>query len=45
LLAPGKLADLTILSGNPMKIDPDRLAHISVTNSFKEGRRVAGGAA
>lgn len=44
-LAPGKLADLTILSDNPMTIDPDRLANISVTNSFKEGRPVAGGSA
>ena len=44
-LAPGKLADLTILSDNPMTIDPDRLANISVTNTFKEGRSVTGGSA
>lgn len=39
-LAPGKLADLTILSDNPMTIDPDLLANITVTNTFKEGRLV-----
>lgn len=39
-LAPGKLADLTILSDNPMTIDPDRLANITVTDTFKEGRVV-----
>jgi predicted amidohydrolase YtcJ len=44
-LAPGKLADLTILSDNPVTIDPDRLANISVTNTFKEGRSVTGASA
>lgn len=40
-LTPGKLADLTILSDNPMTISPDRLANITVTNTFKEGRLVS----
>lgn len=40
-LTPGKLADLTILSDNPMTISPDRLANITVTNTFKEGRIVS----
>lgn len=39
-LMPGKLADLTILSENPMTISPDRLADVTVTNTFKEGRLV-----
>ncbi|UNU45198.1 amidohydrolase [Sphingopyxis sp. YF1] len=39
-LLPGKLADLTVLSDNPLTIDPDRLANIAVTDTFKEGRRV-----
>lgn len=40
-LASGKLADLTVLAENPLTIDPDRLANIAVTDTFKEGRRVA----
>ncbi len=39
-LAPGKLADLTVLSDNPLTIDPDRLANIAVVETFKEGRLV-----
>ncbi|MDC7808939.1 amidohydrolase [Sphingomonas koreensis] len=39
-LAPGKLADLTVLAENPLTIDPDRLANIAVTDTFKEARRV-----
>ena len=41
-LARGKLADLTILSDNPMTIDPDRLAGITVPGTFKEGQQVFG---
>lgn len=44
-LVPGKLADLTILSDNPLTIDPARLADIAVTDTFKEGARVSGAAA
>lgn len=39
-LAPGKLADMTVLSDNPLTIDPDRLANIAVVETFKEGRLV-----
>lgn len=39
-LAPGKLADMTVLSDNPLTIDPDRLANITVVETFKEGRLV-----
>lgn len=39
-LAPGKLADLTVLSENPLTIDSGRLANIAVTDTFKEGVRV-----
>jgi len=42
-LARGKLADLTILSDNPLTIDPDRLANITVSGTFKEGQQVFGG--
>lgn len=41
-LARGKLADLAVLSDNPLTIDPSRLAGIVVTNTFKEGREVFG---
>jgi predicted amidohydrolase YtcJ len=39
-LTAGKLADLTVLAENPLTIDPDRLASIAVTDTFKEGQRV-----
>lgn len=39
-LAPGKLADMTMLSDNPLTIAPDRLANIAVAGTFKEGRLV-----
>jgi predicted amidohydrolase YtcJ len=39
-LAPGKLADMTVLSDNPLTIAPDRLANIAVVETFKEGRLV-----
>ena len=42
-LRPGKLADLTILSDDPLTIEPDRLAGIKVTDTFKEGMPVAVG--
>lgn len=41
-LTRGKLADLTILADNPMTIDPDRLASIAVSATFKEGQQVFG---
>ncbi|WP_447727197.1 amidohydrolase [Sphingomonas koreensis] len=41
-LTRGKLADLTILSDNPMTIDPDKLAGIAVSATFKEGQQVFG---
>lgn len=42
-LAVGKLADLTVLSDNPMTIDPDRLAEIKVSSTYKDGREVWSG--
>lgn len=41
-LARGKLADLTVLADNPLTIDPDRLAGIAVSATFKEGQQVFG---
>jgi len=39
-LAIGKLADMTLLEDNPLTADPETLAAIKVTNTFKEGREV-----
>lgn len=39
-LSRGKLADLVVLSENPLTVDPGRLAEIAVTHTFKEGREV-----
>ncbi|PWS39316.1 amidohydrolase [Falsiroseomonas bella] len=36
----GKLADFVILSGNPMTVDPERLADLKVTQTIKEGTSV-----
>ncbi len=33
-----KLADLVVLSENPLKIDPDRLDQIRVLETYKGGR-------
>ena len=39
-LAPGKLADLVILSGDPTAIDPERLDTLRVEQTIKEDRVV-----
>ena len=39
-LTVGKLADLAILDANPLTVDPDKLAAIKITNTFKEGLEV-----
>jgi predicted amidohydrolase YtcJ len=36
----GKLADLVILSANPMKVDPRKSKDIHVLETIKEGRSV-----
>ncbi len=37
-LEPGKLADMVILSDNPLAIEPERLHEISVLATYREGR-------
>ncbi len=39
-LEVGKLADLVVLSENPLKTDPDRLDQIQVIETYREGRKV-----
>jgi predicted amidohydrolase YtcJ len=39
-LEPGKLADLVILSANPLKVDPMTIRDITVEETFKEGKTV-----
>lgn len=39
-LEPGKLADLVILSDNPLKIDPMKINTITVLETIKEGKTV-----
>jgi predicted amidohydrolase YtcJ len=39
-LAPGKLADLVVLSGDPTAIDPERLDTLRVEQTIKAGRVV-----
>ena len=39
-IAKGKLADLVILSENPLTIDPERLNEIVVLETIKEGKTV-----
>lgn len=39
-LAPGKLADLVVLSGDPTAIDPEQLDALRVEQTIKEGRVV-----
>ncbi len=39
-LTAGKLADLVILDGNPLTVEPDAILDIEVVETFKEGRSV-----
>jgi predicted amidohydrolase YtcJ len=43
-IAAGKLADLTVLSANPLKTPADKLGDIRVIGTVKEGATVFGGA-
>jgi predicted amidohydrolase YtcJ len=36
-LAPGKRADLVVLSGDPRRVDPDRLTDVSVVRTYVAG--------
>ena len=38
-LEAGKLADLTVVSENPLKIEPDRLDQTRVIDTYRSGRR------
>ena len=42
-LEPGKVADLVVLSANPLHVDPYEIPDIEVLQTFKEGARVYGG--
>jgi hypothetical protein len=39
-IEPGKLADLVILSANPVTVDPATINQISVLETIKEGQTV-----
>jgi len=39
-LEVGKLADFAVLDGNPLTIDPMKIADIKVMETIKEARRV-----
>jgi predicted amidohydrolase YtcJ len=39
-LEPGKLADLVILSDNPLTIDPEAIREIRVLETIKEGKTI-----
>jgi predicted amidohydrolase YtcJ len=39
-LEPGKLADLVILDGNPLTVDPMAIKDIEVVETVKEGRTI-----
>ena len=39
-IAPGKLADLVILDGNPLTVETDKILDIKTVETFKEGKTV-----
>ena len=39
-IEPGKLADFTILTGNPLSEEPMKIKEIQVTETIKEGKSV-----
>jgi predicted amidohydrolase YtcJ len=39
-IEPGKLADLVILSGNPLTVPPDNIKDIKVVETIKEGKSI-----
>lgn len=39
-IEPGKLADLVILDGNPLEVDPDAIREIEIVETLKEGRTI-----
>ena len=39
-LKPGKLADLVILSANPLTVDPTTIKDIKVVETIKEGQTI-----
>jgi predicted amidohydrolase YtcJ len=39
-IAPGMLADLVILDGNPLTVETDRILDIKAVETLKEGKRV-----
>jgi predicted amidohydrolase YtcJ len=39
-LEPGKLADLVILDGNPLKVEPMAIKDIKVVETIKEGKTI-----
>jgi hypothetical protein len=39
-IEPGKLADLVILSGNPLTVSPDAIKDIKVIETIKEGKSI-----
>ena len=39
-LEPGKLADMVILDGNPLTVDPMKIKDIKVVETIKEGKTV-----
>jgi predicted amidohydrolase YtcJ len=42
-LEPGKLADLVVLSANPLRVDPYEIPSIEVVQTFTEGISAYGG--
>ena len=39
-IEPGKLADLVILSGNPLTVEPAAIEEIRVAETIKEGKTI-----